>query len=114
MTDVMLLTLLNTTETFGLTNERSGVTKPAGCQLVVTVLKLASATASSVTSPPDSGLISEMPPNNPPLPTTRSVGGAASVGSLAQPGGIPGGDGWAWVMFVSVPPVTLPISMIST
>src|SRR6266446_3938788 len=39
-----------------------------------------------------------MPPNKPPVPTTRSVGATPPVGSLAQPGGIPGGEGWAWVV----------------
>src|SRR4030081_2227001 len=105
--------LLNTTDSFGLTWFRFGPGLPAAFQRVVAV-KLANATASSVTSPPASGLISEMPPNRPPLPTTRSVGGVAPTGRLAHPGGTPGGDGWAWVIAVSVAPVTLPISIIST
>src|SRR3984893_2413587 len=103
--------LLNTTDSFGLTWFRCGPGLPAAFQRVVAV-KLANATASAVTSPPASGLISEMPPNRPPVPTTKSVGAVAPTGSPAHPGGTPGGDGWAWVIATSVAPVTLPISMI--
>src|SRR5215471_15061330 len=87
-------TLLNTTEVFGLTCDRSGWMLPAGAHKVVAE-KLASAIASSVTSPPASTFTSEMPPNRPPLPGTRSVGAVRPTGRPPHPGGFPGGEGWA-------------------
>src|SRR5450631_4503642 len=70
---------LNTTEVFGLTCVRFGWMLPAAAQRVVqgAEQKLARATAFSVTSPPATTFTSELPPNRPPKPATKSVGAVA-------------------------------------
>src|ERR1700680_3041092 len=109
--------LLKTTDSFGFTCDRSGWVLPAGAHnpwalqvpagpgSATNTQKLARATASSLTSPPPSGLTSEMPPNSPPSPITRSVGWV-TAGSPAHPGGFPGDEGWRCVIATSVAPVT--------
>src|SRR5258705_1152002 len=94
-----------TTEVFGLTfcSVGSVLAPPLNCGMFEYP---SSATASAVTSSPCSTLISVMPPNRPPVPTT--------VSDEAPLNGEQAGTPLLCVTAAAVAPIRLPISMIST
>ena len=108
---VVAVVPLKTSVCGGLASVRSGSVTPGANQIgpAGATRNASSAIASAVMSLPFSTLISVMPPNRPPLPSTVFDCATESL-MLAHPGGTP----LTCVTCVAVVPVTLPISMIST